>query len=697
MKLRCIALSLILFAAAAPLAAQTCPTGNPRVAPNARYTVTQPAANERVVVDGDTGLMWKRCPEGMSGANCATGSASILAWSAALAVANGSAYAGYGDWRLPSIMELQSLVESGCHNPAINVATTAAFPGNGVGSYWTSTTYASDAAGAWAVAFLDGLVYASGKGSEHRVRLVRGGRGLDRFAAETDTTPDAFDLIDQIDVPPSEVRTSDPVTVAGLDTDAVTGIGASGAAGSQYSINGGAFTSAPGAVANGDQVRVRHTSAATPATAVTTTLVVGGVSADFVTTTARLDQTIAFGANPGPLVYGASGFANAEAGSGLPVRYGTTTPALCDVDADAGQIATLAVGECIVTADQPGNDIWNPAPQQAQAVQIVPRAVAVAAQAGTKVYGDADPALTYDAEPPLLAGDGFTGALSRAPGEDAGEYAIAQGTLSAGDNYALSFTGAMFTITLATQALDFPVQTVPSRPFVPEASFVVSPPASSAEPNSGQPIVYSSLDEAVCTVNGATATMHAMGNCVLAANQAGDGNFHPAAQATATVTISAPVTADLHVQVSADRDRALIGDTVMWTVVAGNAGPADAAGARLADAPPARLGDVVWECVSGACPDPDAGEHGIDVALDLPAGASARFELLATVLAAPEGEDGYTPIEYGAAVALPEGSGLDDPEPGNDADSGEVLVVPAGIFADGFEAPAPSRPSVPLR
>jgi hypothetical protein len=73
--------------------------------------------------------------------------------------------------------------------------------------------------------------------------------------------------------------------------------------------------------------------------------------------------------------------------------------------------------------------------------------LAVAAAAKTKTYGQADPELTYSVTGGALAnGDGFTGALTRAAGENAGSYAIQQGTLSAGHNYALSFTPAALTI-----------------------------------------------------------------------------------------------------------------------------------------------------------------------------------------------------------------------------------------------------------
>jgi hypothetical protein len=41
--------------------------------------------------------------------------------------------------------------------------------------YWSSTSYASDANGAWVVSFLTGYVDANGKIIDAHVRAVRGG------------------------------------------------------------------------------------------------------------------------------------------------------------------------------------------------------------------------------------------------------------------------------------------------------------------------------------------------------------------------------------------------------------------------------------------------------------------------------------------------------------------------------------------
>ena len=72
--------------------------------------------------------------------------------------------------------------------------------------------------------------------------------------------------------------------------------------------------------------------------------------------------------------------------------------------------------------------------------------ITVTAEAKSKTYGEADPALTYTSDE-LVGSDAITGSLSRDVGEIVGTYAINQGTLTAGDNYVISYTGANLTIT----------------------------------------------------------------------------------------------------------------------------------------------------------------------------------------------------------------------------------------------------------
>ena len=78
-------------------------------------------------------------------------------------------------------------------------------------------------------------------------------------------------------------------------------------------------------------------------------------------------------------------------------------------------------------------------------VVITPKELEIKAESKARTYGNADPELTYTADG-LIGSDSLTGALSRDPGEDVGTYEIGQGTLDAGSNYTIRYTGALFAI-----------------------------------------------------------------------------------------------------------------------------------------------------------------------------------------------------------------------------------------------------------
>jgi hypothetical protein len=74
---------------------------------------------------------------------------------------------------------------------------------------------------------------------------------------------------------------------------------------------------------------------------------------------------------------------------------------------------------------------------------ITAKPITVTADAKTKVYGDSDPAFTYQITfGSLVTGDSFTGNLSRETGKSAGSLEIQQGTLTAGTNYILTYVPA---------------------------------------------------------------------------------------------------------------------------------------------------------------------------------------------------------------------------------------------------------------
>ena len=125
------------------------------------------------VTDLSTGLIWKQCAEGLSGAGCATGSAQGFTWQAALQHAEAEVFAGSDLWRLPNKNELASLVEQRCYSPAINERY---FPNTPSNRFWSSSPYAGYSDSAWHVGFDDGHVYGYFKDFGRYVRLVRAGQ-----------------------------------------------------------------------------------------------------------------------------------------------------------------------------------------------------------------------------------------------------------------------------------------------------------------------------------------------------------------------------------------------------------------------------------------------------------------------------------------------------------------------------------------
>ena len=80
---------------------------------------------------------------------------------------------------------------------------------------------------------------------------------------------------------------------------------------------------------------------------------------------------------------------------------------------------------------------------------ITPRPITITASSLAKFLGLPDPALTFAVSGlGLVNGDQITGALVRDAGEQPGNFAIRQGTLGAGGNYATTFVGGQLTINL---------------------------------------------------------------------------------------------------------------------------------------------------------------------------------------------------------------------------------------------------------
>lgn len=95
-----------------------------------------------------------------------------------------------------------------------------------------------------------------------------------------DTTPDPFSFTGITNAALNSVQLSESVTITGIDAAADITV-----TGCEYSINGGDFTSVAGTIDNDSSLRLRLTSSSDYETAVTATVVIGGVSVDWVVTT----------------------------------------------------------------------------------------------------------------------------------------------------------------------------------------------------------------------------------------------------------------------------------------------------------------------------------------------------------------------------------------------------------------------------
>jgi hypothetical protein len=110
---------------------------------------------------------------------------SFLASLNSCASSNGSTvtggFAGHCDWRLPSIVELEGIVDlnaPGCSNRTSPCIDQTVFGPTSEGDYWSATTSAITAPtfpGAWDVNFFDGTVFNYPKFNGDYVRAVRTG------------------------------------------------------------------------------------------------------------------------------------------------------------------------------------------------------------------------------------------------------------------------------------------------------------------------------------------------------------------------------------------------------------------------------------------------------------------------------------------------------------------------------------------
>jgi hypothetical protein len=234
---------------------------------------------------------------------------------------------------------------------------------------------------------------------------------------------------------------------ASIGTDSLNPAGKANLATSALSAGSHSIT----AVYAGDTAYIGSTSPALTQTvnaAVTTLLTASPATGTYGSTVSLSASLTASGSpvNGKTIAFSLNGNAVCGGGTGMtcPTTNASGVATLANVSLSGINANLYASG---VSASFAGDTSFL-ASTGAASLTVSQRPITVAADPKSKVYGDADPTLTYEITDGTLAGsDSLSGALARAAGENVGSYAILQGTLTAGNNYNLTFVGANLSIT----------------------------------------------------------------------------------------------------------------------------------------------------------------------------------------------------------------------------------------------------------
>jgi uncharacterized protein (TIGR03437 family) len=246
-------------------------------------------------------------------------------------------------------------------------------------------------------------------------------------------------------------------------------------------------------------------------------------------------QQIAFPALPN-LVFGAAPFLlTAAASSGLPVRYSSTTPAVCTVSGST--VSVVGAGACTIVASQAGNGYYTAASPVTRNSIIGPgsQTIAFAALSNIALGAPPFPLMATAASGLLVTFTSLTPAVCTIFGEVVTLIATGTCTITA------SQAGNANYIAAASVTQSFMVNPAQTIAFGSLPNLSLGAPAFNlmATSSSGLTVTFTAGPSAVCTVTGVTVAIMGAGVCSITASQLGSANYGPAATVTQSFTVTA--------------------------------------------------------------------------------------------------------------------------------------------------------------
>jgi len=305
-------------------------------------------------------------------------------------------------------------------------------------------------------------------------------------------------------------------------------------------------------------------------------------------------QTISFTSTApvGASVGGPTYTVSATATSGLPVTLTIDASAAAVCSIAGSTVSFIGAGTCVIDANQPGNANYNAAPQVQQSFAVAKGNQTISftstPPAGAQFNGP-----TYTVTATATSGlavtftiDATASSVCSISGSTVSFIGVGTCVIDANQAGDANYNAApqaqqSFAVAKADQTISF-TSTPPSPAFV-NGTYTVS-----ATATSGLAVTFSS-GSAACSVAGSTVTFVAAGNCIVNANQAGNGNYNAAPQVqqsftivkndqTITFTSTAPAGAKVGGPTYTVSATASSGLTVTFTIDAASAGACTIAG-----------------------------------------------------------------------------------------------------------------------